>query len=121
MRSTWQSGGARAARGRDLLRSVRSIALGLACALALQAVRPVLAQAPAQALAQAPDLFPRPRALAPAIRFWTRVYTQIDTNAGYLHDEYDLSVIYATLHFAPDTSRRARERSVAAARARYVA
>ncbi len=47
---------------------------------------------------------PDPPQLAPAVRFWVRVYTQIDTNAGFLHDRRDLAVIYRTLHFAPGSS-----------------
>ena len=52
------------------------------------------------ALAQEIDseLFPRPVELEPAIDFWTKVYTEIDTDHGYLHDSEDLSVIYAQLN-----------------------
>ena len=44
-----------------------------------------------------PALFPRPAALEPAIRFWVRVYTEVDTDSGFLHDSEDLSVIYFQL------------------------
>ena len=30
--------------------------------------------------------FPRPAALQPAVDFWTRVYTEVDTRSGYIHD-----------------------------------
>jgi membrane-bound lytic murein transglycosylase D len=43
------------------------------------------------------DLFPRPAELEPAINFWIRVYTEIDTDSGFLHDSEDLSIIYAQL------------------------
>ena len=43
------------------------------------------------ALAQ--DL-PRPAALEPAIRFWTRVYTEVDTDSGFLHDANNLAIVY---------------------------
>lgn len=59
---------------------------------------------------------PRPAALEPDVQFWIRVYTQIDTNAGFLHDQYNLAVVYDTLHFAPDESQSAREREVDAHR-----
>ena len=49
------------------------------------------------ALAQTSELFPRPPELEPAVSFWTRVYTEVDTRSGFLHDPYDLSVIYARL------------------------
>src|SRR5690606_5604072 len=45
-------------------------------------------------VAQDPALFPRPAALEPAIRFWTRIYTEVDSDAGLLHDAHDLSVMY---------------------------
>jgi membrane-bound lytic murein transglycosylase D len=41
-----------------------------------------------------------------------RVYTEIDTNSGFLHDQYNLSIVYDTLHFPPNTSPHERERIV---------
>ena len=61
---------------------------------------------------------PRPAALEPDVEFWIRVYTQIDTNSGFLHDQYNLGVVYETLHFAPDESQSAREHEVDAHRDR---
>jgi hypothetical protein len=51
-----------------------------------------------------PDAMPRPAALEPDVQFWIRVYTQVDTNSGFLHDQYNLGVVYETVHFAPDSS-----------------
>ncbi len=73
-----------------------------------------------QARAADPQL-PCPPQLKPAVDFWVRVYTRIDTNSGYLHDQYHLSVIYRTLHFDPGTPRRRRERIVERARERVAA
>ena len=64
---------------------------------------------------------PRPAALERDVQFWIRVYTQINTNAGYLHDENNLSVIYETMRFDAYTTQREREHAVDAARERYVA
>src|SRR5215472_8644828 len=64
---------------------------------------------------------PRPAALEPDVQFWIRVYTQIDTNAGFLHDQYNLAIVYETLHFAADESQSAREHEVEAHRDRIVA
>jgi membrane-bound lytic murein transglycosylase D len=47
--------------------------------------------------AQSDDLFPRPAELEPAISFWVRVYTEVDTQSGFLHDSQNLSVIYTSL------------------------
>jgi peptidoglycan lytic transglycosylase D len=76
------------------------------------------------AIARAPaadQALPYPPQLQRDVDFWVRVYTQIDTNSGYLHDQYNLSVIYGTLHFAPNSSPRARQRMVNGARDHYVA
>src|ERR1700757_3001967 len=64
---------------------------------------------------------PRPAALEPDVQFWIRVYTQIDTNAGFLHDQYNLAVVYETLRFAADESQSAREHEVDAHRERIAA
>ncbi|HEY2276356.1 MAG TPA: transglycosylase SLT domain-containing protein [Steroidobacteraceae bacterium] len=64
---------------------------------------------------------PRPAALEPDVQFWIRVYTQIDTNAGFLHDQYNLGTVYETLHFAPDASQSAREHEVDEHRERIAA
>src|SRR5665213_1039462 len=66
-------------------------------------------------------LFPQPPALDRDVNFWIRVYTEIGTNAGFLHDQYNLGVVYETVQFGPDTSARQRERLVAAARERIIA
>src|SRR6185312_8272474 len=76
------------------------------------------------AIARAPAADPQlpyPPQLQRDVDFWVRVYTQIDTDSGYLHDQYNLSVIYDTLHFAPNSSPRARQRIVNQARDHYVA
>ena len=52
--------------------------------------------AAATAASAAGDLIPRPAALEPDVQFWIKVYSQITTNEGYLHDQHNLSVIYET-------------------------
>jgi membrane-bound lytic murein transglycosylase D len=83
-------------------RQTRALAALLASACALW-LTPVLGSEGAM---------PRPAALEPDVQFWIRVYTQIDTNAGFLHDQYNLGVVYETLHFAADESQSAREHDV---------
>src|SRR5579864_9829278 len=90
---------------------VRALLLGLYSVVAACAFAPVLAD----------ELMPRPAALEPDVQFWIRVYTQIDTNAGFLHDQYNLAVIYDTIHFAPDASQSAREHAVQEHRERIAA
>ena len=87
-----------------------------ACRWSFAALSAWLAFAPA--LAQ-DNPMPRPPQLERDVQFWIRVYTQIDTNAGFLHDQYNLGVVYDTLHFAPNTTPAERERQVDQARERY--
>src|SRR5262249_52748227 len=67
------------------------------------------------------DPMPRPADLERDVQFWIRVYSQIDTNAGFLHDQSNLGVVYDTLHFAPDSPPAERQRLVEQARERYTA
>jgi peptidoglycan lytic transglycosylase D len=69
----------------------------------------------------AEDPTPRPPQLERDVQFWIHVYTQVDTNSGFLHDQYNLAVVYDTLHFAPNASPAERERLVEEARKRYAA
>jgi membrane-bound lytic murein transglycosylase D len=64
-------------------------------------------------------VFPRPTELEPAIRFWTRIYTEVDTSSGFLHDPVNLSVVYATLNFPRDPSSRERRRITARETEKY--
>ena len=50
---------------------------------------------PSYSVARDTQLFPRPPELEPAVRFWTRVYTEVDTQSGLLHDARNLAVVYA--------------------------
>jgi len=52
---------------------------------------------PLQSFAQDRALFPRPAELEPAIGFWVRVYTEVDTQSGFLHDSQHLDVIYTDM------------------------
>jgi len=54
--------------------------------------------------------FPRPATLEPAVRFWTRVYTEINTNQGYLHDAVNMAVVYETLDLPSYANHAERER-----------
>lgn len=55
-------------------------------------------------LAAAASIVPRPPGLEPAVAFWTRVYTEVSTEQGYVHDAVNLSVIYQTLTLPPGLS-----------------
>lgn len=59
-----------------------------------------------------PVALPRPAALEPAVRFWGRVFSEVDTRSGFLHDDRRLDVVYETLHWPDDLDRSARQARV---------
>ncbi len=65
--------------------------------------------------------FPRPPELETDVRFWIRVYTEVTTDGGLLHDSWNLGLVYEVLRFDPEQSPQARERAIAAAKNRYAA
>jgi membrane-bound lytic murein transglycosylase D len=71
--------------------------------------------------AEAPDAFAHPPELEPDVRFWIRVYTEVTTDQGLLHDDWNLGLVYEVLRFDPADSPRQRERIVAQTKARYAA
>ncbi len=85
-------------------------ALGLWVALAM--VLPTVAFA-------APEDFPRPASLEPAVTFWKRVYTEVNTTGGFLHDSRYLGVVYEAVELPGGLSRRARDRWLQKQRAPY--
>lgn len=54
---------------------------------------------------------PRPAELQRDVDFWIRVYSEITTQQGFLHDEADLSVVYGAVNLpsAPAGSRLRRD------------
>ncbi len=59
------------------------------------------------AAAQQSELFPRPPELEPAIKFWTRVYTEVDTESGFLHDANNLAIVYQRVDYdRPEIERQ---------------
>ncbi len=43
--------------------------------------------------AHAQGTIPRPEGIQSDVNFWVRVYTEVTTNEGFLHDERNLGVI----------------------------
>lgn len=67
------------------------------------------------------DSIPRPAGIQEDVNFWVRVYTEVTTNEGFLHDERNLSVVYETLKFGAGSSPTERQRQVDERRDRQVA
>ena len=71
--------------------------------------------------AETSDAFAYPPELEPDVRFWIRVYTEVTTDQGLLHDDWYLGLVYEVLRFDPSDSPRQREHIVEQAKARYAA
>jgi membrane-bound lytic murein transglycosylase D len=71
--------------------------------------------------ADEPDPFAHPAELEPDVRFWIRVYTEVTTDGGLVHDDRNLELVYEVLRFDPDSLPGLRERRVSQAKARYAA
>jgi peptidoglycan lytic transglycosylase D len=69
--------------------------------------------------AELPDPFAQPPQLEQDVRFWIRVYTEVTTDQGLLHDDWNLGLVYEVLRFDPAASPTQRERRVAEAKTRY--
>jgi membrane-bound lytic murein transglycosylase D len=67
----------------------------------------LLGSASAVRAASGDEAFPRPYAIHPQIRFWTRVYTEVDTSGGFVHDAEHLDVVYEAIRLPDGLSGRA--------------
>jgi membrane-bound lytic murein transglycosylase D len=90
----------------------RTLAMGFFASLLLGAALPALA---------ADNPVPRPPGLERDVQFWVRVYTEVNTNSGFIHDDRNLGVVYETLKFSASTGPRERQKLVDEARDRYTA
>ena len=72
-----------------------------------------LGAAPARA-----ESFPMSASLAPRVDFWTRVYSEVGTNGGLIHDNEDLSLVYEVVRVPEGSSDRTVERAAEDAKAR---
>lgn len=64
--------------------------------------------------------FVRPAELEPDIAFWRRVYTEVSTNGGFIHDAANLAVVYEVLEFPAALPPRQRARRIEEAKKKYV-
>jgi membrane-bound lytic murein transglycosylase D len=74
---------------------------------------------PAGSAGAAASDFPRPPQLESDVQFWQRIYSKVTTQAGLLHDDRYLDIVYEEISFAPGLSPRERADLVDAARAKY--
>jgi len=79
----------------------------------------LLAAFAAASASTAAESFPRPAALEPDVTFWKRIYSEVGTDGGLLHDTRDLSIVYEVVKLPSGLSRRARERHTDALKKGY--
>lgn len=63
--------------------------------------------------------FPRPPELEPDVRFWTRVFTEVDTRGGFIHDNRRLDIVYEVLQPEPEAGSADEKARVSATVDRY--
>jgi membrane-bound lytic murein transglycosylase D len=68
--------------------------------------------------ARQPD-FPKSPRLAPRVEFWKRIYSEVDTAGGLLHDSEDLSIVYEVVRLPEAGLRLDQERFLRQRREHY--
>ena len=71
------------------------------------------------ASSQANEAFVRPASLEPDIAFWRRIYTEVSTSGGVLHDPEQLNVVYEVLELPSDLSPRQRSKRIDDGKKKY--
>ncbi|MGC4029555.1 MAG: transglycosylase SLT domain-containing protein [Steroidobacteraceae bacterium] len=69
-----------------------------------------------QARPAAEERLPRPAELERDVQFWIRVYSEVTTSEGLLHDDRNLGIVYRKLKFRPEVTPRERRDAVDAER-----
>jgi peptidoglycan lytic transglycosylase D len=63
--------------------------------------------------------FPKPVSLTPAVTFWKRVYTEVDTSGGFIHDDRRLDVVYEVLRLDRHAKPAEQDKAITRALANY--
>src|SRR5687768_4337076 len=63
--------------------------------------------------------FVRPAELEPDIAFWRRIYTEVTTEGGVLHDPEELGVVYEVLKFPSDIAPKSRTKRIDDSKKKY--
>lgn len=75
---------------------------------------------PRLTLAPPSRVLPRPVELQPDVDFWIRIYSEITTAQGFLHDDRELSIVYGTIDVpAGQPGSPARRAAIDSARERW--
>jgi membrane-bound lytic murein transglycosylase D len=93
--------------------------------MAIRALKPfvlllvMLASAYSSAALADTDHFVRPPELERDVAFWRRVYTEVTTEGGLLHDPEDLSIVYEVIELPSDIGPKQRSKRIDEAKKRY--
>ena len=61
----------------------------------------------------------RPAELEPDIAFWRRVYTEVTTEGGLIHDQDDLGIVYEVMKLPSDLSSKQRAKRIEDTKKKY--
>jgi membrane-bound lytic murein transglycosylase D len=67
------------------------------------------------------ETLPRPAQLEPQIQFWSRIYSEVDSGGGMIHDSTEMGVIYEVIRIPEGLSARSREQRIERTKNGYVA
>jgi len=65
--------------------------------------------------------FPRPAAIEHDVQFWQRVYTEVSTSEGLIHDDANLAVVYEKISIPESYSNKQRQRYIDNVKDKYKA
>ncbi|WP_455212653.1 LysM peptidoglycan-binding domain-containing protein [Kaarinaea lacus] len=65
------------------------------------------------------ELFPRPAEIEPDVKFWTRVFTEVNTKQGFIHDDKYLNIVYEKVDLPVGLSRKAQQKYIKRRKAHY--
>src|SRR5688500_7580785 len=99
MNSTWACRPAPAHAG-AIVRWLAAASMTIAMALAVQ---------PAFAASKA---VPRPAGLERDVQFLVRIYTEVSTNGGFIHDDRNLAIVYEKMQFPQNLAPKERQKLV---------
>jgi len=79
----------------------------------------IAAAAEAAERARLDKIFPRPAAIEPRVGLWTRVYSEVESSGGLIHDSESLDLVYEVLRWPRDLPDREAAQRVDGAKKRY--
>jgi membrane-bound lytic murein transglycosylase D len=59
-----------------------------------------------------PEPFPRPPEIKQAVEFWTRIYSEVDSNSGFIHDSRSLDSVFEVFPLSKSASPKRQHRSI---------